>query len=261
MIRLNLVPVSLAAVSLLGSMTLAAAARADDVSIDFGVGFHEGRAPRGYVGVDVRADRPARVIHPAPHRPEPLPVVDPAPFRADRGVHRDAFRPRREFIPAHIDLRHETVVVPAIYEDRVVPVFEERHVPVFDQRRVAIYGWVVDARTGHRRHVVVGERLERVKIGERHEQVQVGTRIEHVLVRAETTRVVTREEWVPGRYVMVHRSGRHHDGHHGGRFDDGRFADHGVREHAGTAEAGVSEEEYARLVRAAASAPRGGGRR
>ena len=282
MIRLPLATVSVLAASLLGLVALAAPARADDVRFDFGFGFRDGHTPRGFFGVDVRV--PIRVDR-------PVRVIEPAPYPRDRGFERDACAPRREYLPPHMEYRQETVCEPAVYEDRCVPVFEDRCIPIFEevcvpvyeQRRVAIYEWVVDTRTGHRRKVVVGQRIEqvkigdrteRVKVGDRHEQVEVGTRMERVLVRAETTRVVTREQWIPGRYVMVlpdarrdglrgerHEDGRRENGSNEARSPDRGFGDRRFEAPAGRASDAVageslSEAEYARLVREAETAPR-----
>lgn len=115
----------------------------------------------------------------------------------------------RVHIPAHTVCRQETVCVPAVYEDRCVPVYDVRCVPIFETVCVPVTAWVTDPRTGRRHEVVVGERKEQVQVGERKERVQVGERHERVLVRAETTRIVTRHELVPGRTVTL-CDDRHH---------------------------------------------------
>ena len=240
---------SLAAASLLGLAGFAAPARADDIHIDFGFGFRDGRTHGGFFGVGVETPvrftpRPRVIVDPAPFYPgfhayparraDPTIVVDPAPWARDGGRGRDDCEPRQEFIPAHLECRPETICEPAVYEDRCIPVFEDRCVPVYEEvcvplyedRRVPITEWVIDARTGRRHMIVigmrnervkVGDRTERVKVGDRHEQVQVGTRMERVLVRAEVTRVVNHEEWVPGRYVTVAPDAR--DRHERARYE------------------------------------------
>ncbi len=255
-----MIRLSLATASLLGLVAFAAPARADDVHIDFGVGFRDGRAPSGFFGIGVgtsaHAPRPRVHVEPVPY--VPVRPANPgrqfvpegsAPFGApafgahdgDGGRHRGGFEPAREFIPAHLEVRSVTVCEPAVYEDRLVPVFEDRCVPIYDvvciplfeNHVVPVYKRVVDPRSGRSHKVVVGqrteqvkvgERKERVKIGERHEQVEVGTRMERVLVRAEVTRVVNHEEWVPGRYVTAGAGARDRLERRGrGEFPRGEF--------------------------------------
>ena len=290
---------SLAAASLLGLVGFAAPARADDVRVDFGFGFggHSGRSRGGFFGIGF--ERPVRYVpaprviaQPAPFYPaypaRPTGPVFGAPSAWTEGPGRPdrcECEPRQEYIPAHVEYRNETVCVPAVYEDRCVPVYEDRCVPIFEEvcvpvydvRRVPILEWVIDRHSGRRHQVVVGERAERVKVGERkeqvkvgdrHEQVEVGTRMERVLVRAETTRIVQREEWVPGRYVAVGGGG--HDRHilagdegagrgeyprapeYDERRDDGRFGGGG---RFGGDRASPEEFDRARVEAEAAAAP------
>lgn len=219
------------------------------------------RAPRGPIVVDPIRPRASHVVAPfrpygpgvvvAPVRPVrpirpirpvgpvgPGIVVDPVfPAFPDPGHGHDSHCVcDRTYIPAHTVCREETVCVPAVYEDRCVPVYETRCVPVYETVCVPVTDWVIDPRTGRRHEVVVGERKESVQVGERHETVKVGERHERVLVQAETTRVVTHHDTVPGRWVTV-CDGRHAGGH------------------AGEV---LSPEAYRLEVAALDSAPRGG---
>ena len=234
MIRL---PIALA--SVLGLVGLGSPARADDFYADFGIGLRDARARGGYLGTGTES--PTRRKS-APFGATGAPRFDASIGREPAGASfgaPDRFGPRREYVPAHLETRQETVLEPAVYEDRRVPVYETRTVPVFRQvelpifetRRVPIIGWIADPFSGQRRRVVLGHRLESVRVGGRIEQIEVGrrtesvlvgTRMEHVLVRAESSRIVTREIWVPGRYLIVSSDRRHHGGHADHGFEAGR---------------------------------------
>jgi len=240
---------SLALLGAFGWIGNASPAHAGDVSFDVGLGFRDGRlhgaafgievgpvgrpvrAPRGPIVVDPIPRRRSHVVAPfrpygpgfvaGPIRPVGLglvvdPVFPPFPGGGPGAGHGHGHECAcdRTYIPAHTVCREEIVCVPAVYEERCVPVYETRCVPVYETVCVPVTDWVIDPRTGRRHQVVVGERTERVQVGERHETVKVGERHERVLVAAETTRVVTRHETVPGRWVTV-CDGGHRGGHEG----------------------------------------------
>lgn len=242
---------SLALLGVCGCIGTASIARADDLSVDVGLGFRDGRLRGGVVGVEYGTDghrgrgphrpvisEPIRTVPPRrvePYRPfDPVIVTDPVgPYRPGRPhgpgkFFEPGFPPHaghddgrgddcacaRTYIPPRMVAREEIVCVPAVYDDRCVPVYETRIVPIYETVRVPITQVTVDPRTGRRREVVIGERQERVQVGERTERVQVGERHERVLVQPETTRVVTRYETVPGRWVTL-CDGRHPGGHVG----------------------------------------------
>lgn len=212
----------LAPASVLGLVTTAAPARADDdveIGVFFGGRSGERGTSGGFFGVDLRRTfevgrargfRPPRVL-PSPYAPVAYPPAHP-PFYAP--AHPPAtYGPAPAlpdfcgpaWIPAHEVCRQEVVCEPAVYDERCVPVydtvevpvydvvcvpvFEDVCVPVFDERRVPVVERVVDPRTGKAKKVVVGHRMERVVVGERTEQRQVGERKERVVVGSRTERV------------------------------------------------------------------------
>src|SRR5688572_19943862 len=99
-----------------------------------------------------------------------------------------------------------TVVEPAVYEMREVPVLEEVEVAVFEDRTLPVseevvepvVEQVVDPTTGttsavvvgeQRRLVTIGSRVQHVQVGIRLERRETGRRVERVLVRPERKRV------------------------------------------------------------------------
>jgi hypothetical protein len=186
---------SLALLATPALLASAAPAYADEVAFGLGV---SGRNGAGYVGVRLGEPRPA-------------PVVVSAPPRIYRSEPNDC---RVEVIPAHDVVRTEQVVVPAVYEDRRIPIYENRRVPVYETVSRPVFGFAWASRGRGRVQVQIGTRLEQVQVGERVVRTYVGDRVERVLVRAEYVRTVDRVEHVPARSVLVCAHPRRHDHDH-----------------------------------------------
>lgn len=123
---------------------------------------------------------PPAYVAPPVFAPRPT-VAAPAPAPCCDG---------RVWVPAQTVWHERTVIDPACYEDREVPVYEDCPVPVYEERCEPVYeDRCVDVCFEGR---VIGSRLERVQVGERRVQVQVGTRLERRQVGIRTERVLVR---------------------------------------------------------------------